>query len=128
MKFVKVEPRKTPYIVETDCCDLGYLQKQVQGYIEVVPSGIAANIMFVVNEEGKLNNLPPNRWYGRSDIICGDILVIADDGEGDFTTLSEEQIKVVMNYFDEDEDKRGLPDESDMLKSIILTSFFEMER
>lgn len=124
MKFIKVEPRKAPYVIETDYCDLGYLQKQVQGYIEVVDSGIADDILFVINEEGKLNDLPPNRYYGRSDVICGDILVLADDGEGDFTTLSEEQIKAVMEYFEEDENTRGLPDINEMLKSVLLKNFF----
>ena len=127
MKFIKVEPRKSPYVVETDCCDLEYLQKQVQGYIEVVPSGIKDDILFVVNEEGKLNDLPPNRYYGRSDVICGDILVLADDGEGDFTSLSEEQIKAVMEYFEKEENMRGLPDVNEMLKSVLLTSFFGLE-
>ena len=55
------------------------LQSFVGGYIEIV----SLNDMFlVVNEEGKLNNLPVNAnatalWeqvYGKTDVIVGDVL------------------------------------------------------
>lgn len=58
------------------------LQEFVGGYIEVVPLGNGK--IMVVNEEGRLLNLPPN-WavttrYGLSDLIVGNALV-CEDGE-----------------------------------------------
>lgn len=58
------------------------LQKYVGGYIELLT--ISDKSFLVINEEGKLQNLPLNdratqiyiKNYGFTDIIVGDVLVI----------------------------------------------------
>jgi hypothetical protein len=45
----------------------------------------------VCNEEGKLNGMEMNRRLA-DDIICGPFFVVGDDGEGDFTPLTDRQI------------------------------------
>ncbi len=56
------------------------LQEIVGGYIEIV--NIKDGLM-VVNEEGKIKNLPINKLatiiYNRSDIIHGDVLLCDTD-------------------------------------------------
>lgn len=65
-------------------------QKLVNGLIEVVP--ITDEILLICNEEGKLNNLPPNLLFDY-DYIAGDCFFIGDDFEnGDFKSLTDEQI------------------------------------
>lgn len=57
------------------------LKEFVGGYIEIVP--INDHEIMVVNEEGKLNNLPVNYIASllyKYDAICGNVLV-CDDSE-----------------------------------------------
>ena len=85
-------------------------QKLVNGLIEVVP--VTDDILLICNEEGKLENLVPNLVFDH-DFIAGDCFFIGDDYEnGDFKSLTDEQIKEVfdickkrqfINYFDIDE-------------------------
>ena len=62
---------------------LAHLQKAVGGYIEVVPSK-QNGYSIVLNEEGKLQNLPINykatmlHWH-TSDPLCGDVVIIRTD-------------------------------------------------
>lgn len=57
------------------------LKEFVGGYIEIVP--INDHKIMVINEEGKLNNLPVNHIASllyKYDTICGNVLV-CDDSE-----------------------------------------------
>lgn len=66
-------------------------QKLVDGLIEVV--SITEDILLICNEEGKLDNLPPNLLFDY-DYIAGDCFFIGDDYEnGDFKSLTDEQIE-----------------------------------
>jgi hypothetical protein len=59
-----------------------------------------------VNEEGKYSGLTQNPiatalWadmYGNTDLIMGNVIITADDGEGETVGLSDEQVKFFMNY------------------------------
>ena len=98
MKFVKVEPNKPPYVIETDNCSLEFLQAQVGGIIQIVPSMFDENLDLIVNDEGKLIGLEPNRWYG-DDVIFGNILVTAYNDEGETISLTEDQIERAMDEY-----------------------------
>ena len=70
-------------------------QKLVNGLIEVVP--VTDDILLICNEEGKLENLVPNLVFDY-DYIVGDCFFIGDDYEnGDFKSLTNEQIKEVFD-------------------------------
>ena len=72
-------------------------QEFVGGFIEATyPS--ADPIAVICNEEGKLIGLTPNRRLG-DDILCGVFYVVADDGDGELTSLTKEQIKVYTEMF-----------------------------
>ena len=61
------------------------------GLIEVV--GLEdERACIVCNEEGKLIGLPLNRWIGH-DIISGIFYVVGQDENGNFASLSEDQIR-----------------------------------
>ena len=90
---VKVEPMKTPTITSITN-DLDSLQKAVsigadyQGLIELVY--LEDNVNLLLNEEGKLIGLPPNRRLG-NEILCGVFYIVAEDNNGNLKSLSPAQ-------------------------------------
>lgn len=84
--------------------DLATMQGLVGGYIEAVSAG--QGICLVCNEEGKLNDLPPNFPIGR-DIIVGTAVFVAYGKDGEFADLTDEQIRVVMNFFEGDNNEKA---------------------
>lgn len=84
-------------------------QKLVDGWIEVI--SVTEDILLVCNEEGKLDNLPPNLLFDY-DYIAGDCFFIGDDYEnGDFKSLTDEQIEEVKEICE----KRKINDFLDLL-------------
>lgn len=96
-----VEPFKTPYVKEIDH-GLQALQSEVGGDIEVCypykdPVGL------VLNEEGKLIGLEPNRSLrdehgAMYDVVAGPFLVVGL-GQSDFISLSQEMIQKYTEHF-----------------------------
>lgn len=82
------------YITEfTDT--LEYLQDYVGGYIDIV--SLNSDIDLVINDEGKIHQLPTNRarigGNGRvADFICGNILCLRHDSDGNFESILESDI------------------------------------
>lgn len=101
MKVLKVSPCKTPVVIEIDG-ELETLQKEVGGYIEVVYP-FDESVVIICNKEGKLLGLPFNRaLYCNGiieDILCGDFLIAEEDENGDFASMSEENIKIFTEMF-----------------------------
>ena len=76
-------------------------QKLVGGLIEVV--SVTDNILLICNEEGKLENLFPNLVFDY-DYIAGDCFFVGDDYEnGDFKSLTDEQIEEIKDLCKERE-------------------------
>ena len=89
---------KVEYVDDT----LEAKQKIVGGLIEVVPFELETldDALIVCNEEGKLIGLPPNTLFD-FDYIAGDYFVIGDDYEnGDFKSLTDEQIEKAKPYIE----------------------------
>ncbi|WP_317854265.1 DUF3846 domain-containing protein [Chakrabartyella piscis] len=97
MKILKVEMGKEPYMKEIES-DLKSLQNEVEGLIE--PIYMDDGNLIIVNEEGKINGMEPNRWLGNEDIIRGPFFVCGDDGE-EFVSLKEEDIEKYKEMFSE---------------------------
>lgn len=77
-------------------------QQYVGGYIECIPFPSLPDIAFVVNDEGKLRNLPANVLLPEyMDVLCGDIVVVGTNtARGEFIGLTPAQISKVQAYFD----------------------------
>ena len=63
--------------------------------------GLTDEIDLVLNDEGKLDGLPLNRvWLGKDgnilDILVGNVLACRFDSEGDFISLLESDIPVIL--------------------------------
>ena len=98
IKVLKIEPNKAPYEKEITN-ELKCLQEEVGGgLIEVVY--IDNNCLLIINEEGKLNGMEPNRWLGNEEIICGPFFVCSDSGDN-FAPLNQTQIAAFKKHFAE---------------------------
>ena len=91
-----VKPRTVPVVEEIEI-GLESYQSVVGGYIEEL--ALDEKTILICNEEGKLNNLPPNRIVN-GDIICGTFFLAGCDGGEEFISLSEEQQKEYSEIFD----------------------------
>ena len=93
-----VEPNELPYEKEIPNT-LEAKQEIVGGYIECTSILDDDSVSIICNEEGKINGLPLNRYIGH-DIIAGTFIIAGDDYEnGEFKSLTEEQIKKYKERF-----------------------------
>lgn len=84
---------------------LGSLQRYVHGYIEVIRPFEDRDVVVIVNEEGKINGLSPNRALMDEngdviDIIAGDFLIASVSEDGEFTSLTQAQIRKYTKMFE----------------------------
>ena len=88
---ILVVPHDGPTRVETIPNTLAELQKQVEGYIEVFPVGVAGAVG-ICNEEGLLLRLPLSCVVpALGHPVCGTFVVVGDVPP-EFGSLSDEQI------------------------------------
>jgi len=100
IKCLLVEPYELPKEIIIDNT-LEAKQEMVKGYIECVYLQDDTDVVLICNEEGKINGMKLNREIGY-DIIAGPFLIVGDDYEnGDFKSLTEEQILKYKILFDE---------------------------
>lgn len=90
-----VEPMKAPY-VKRIADDLHTLQSLVGGNIEAVYP-FSEPVALICNEEGKMLDLPPNRFLRLEngepyDIVCGTFFLVGTEGDK-FVSLTEDSIK-----------------------------------
>lgn len=95
MKVLKMEPGKAPYRKEIEK-GLKASQTEVEGMIECI--GLEDGCVAVINEEGKINGMEPNRRMGE-DIICGPFFICGCDQEGNFVSLTEPQFEKYSRKF-----------------------------
>lgn len=89
--IIKIEPNHTPRLVECDELTLEFMQTMVEGPIEV--TSLCRDLRYkypdlrmIVNEEGKLFDLPGNLiasifHYVLRDVILGTAILVIADGE-----------------------------------------------
>lgn len=99
MRVLIIEPMKEPHVADIEN-DLKSMQDVVGGLIEVI--NLEDDIVMVDNEEGKLIGLEGNRRVGR-DIIAGTFFLCGSNDEGEFVSLTEEQIDKYTKRFKESE-------------------------
>ena len=117
IKIVKIEVGKAPYQKEI-ANELEALQKEVDGLIECVYLDDGA--IAVINEEGKINGMQPNRRIG-SDIICGPFFICGDTRDGNFASLSEKEIEKYSQIFKAVPEFKG--DEPELEPRITIMGF-----
>lgn len=94
IKVLIVEPNKEPYSQKIEHT-LKKLQHIVGGTIDMIE--LEEDVDLICNDEGKLMNLPFNRFVG-NDVIAG-TFIIAGQHKGETTSLTEEQINKYKEIF-----------------------------
>lgn len=75
-------------------------QEIVDGLIQVTSIDDDPEVVLICNEEGKILNMPLNRDIGY-DIIAGTFIIAGDDYDnGDFKSLTNEQVEKYKKRFD----------------------------
>ena len=101
IRVLKVEPGKLPKVVELEN-NLIALQEAVsigadyRGLIEIV--SLDNKTCLLMNEEGKLLSLEPNRRWGK-DILCGVFYVVGQNKNGDLCSLDDAAIEKYAQHF-----------------------------
>ncbi len=103
IRVLKVAPGEEPVVCELNN-NLSSLQEAVSidvdyvGLIEII--SIDSKVCLLLNEEGKLIGLAPNRRFG-DDILCGVFYVCGQNRSGNLTSLSDAEIEYYTNMFKE---------------------------
>lgn len=110
-KVVVIKTDNSVIVEDTDL-SLEYLQKNVDGYVQVIDLPAEQTDPEVVsmwlNEEGKfsgleVNNLATNLWersYGATDVIVGDVVLSGGtDEEGESLGLTDIQVSSLLALF-----------------------------
>ena len=115
LKCLLVKPYELPEVIEIDNT-LEAKQELVGGCIECVYLPNDNDVVLICNEEGKINGMKLNRDIGH-DIIAGPFLIVGDDYEnGDFKSLTEDQIlKYKMRF-----DKHSIIETENRINAILL--------
>lgn len=109
IRVLKIEPGKAPYVKEI-VDDYKVSQSEVGGDIDCFDTGDGCVV--VHNADGKNMKLEPNRRYA-DDIICGSFFICAEGENGDFISLTDEQIEKYSKQFAEIEQFSGQEPELD---------------
>lgn len=109
MKSIIIKPGKFAKVTDLD---LTYhsLRTLVGGYIEMTYPFPDEEIAVISNEESKLLDLAPNRAIRRADgsvidIYCGVMVVVALAPEGEYRSLTTEEVNQVMAEWERPETK-----------------------
>ena len=123
IKCLLVEPYELPREIEIENT-LEAEQEIVGGYIECVYLQNDNDVVLICNREGKIKGIDLNRDIGH-DIIAGPFLIVGDDYEnGDFKSLTDEQILNYKILFDENSIVRT----ENKINSILLNKNRDYER
>lgn len=83
------------------------MQAAVGGMIELLPIADFGGLQYdmLLNEEGKLLGLEPNRRVGDVDVLVGDCYIVAYDEEGNLTSIPPYMLDVFTTlYYEPDDD------------------------
>lgn len=103
IRILKIEPQKSPYEKEINN-DLEGIQGEVEGLFECIY--LDEDCILVCNEEGKLNGMELNRRVG-NDIIAGPFFIVGDSNDGEFISLTDEQVEQYKKEFSEIQEFTG---------------------
>ena len=102
MKFtaLHIPPHETPKPIQLED-NLEALQAAVGGYIEYVPLVTYEGVEYVMllNEEGKLIGLEPNRRIGDADVLVGDCYICAMNEEGEHVDMTPEMLDIFTTLY-----------------------------
>ncbi len=122
IKGLLVRPYELPEEIEIDNT-LEAKQHLVGGYIECVYPENDNSVVFVCNEEGKINGMKHNRDIGY-DVIYGPFIILGDDYDnGDFKSLTDDQLlKYKMRF-----DKNSIIETENKINALKMNKYIHIE-
>jgi len=111
LKVVYVEPHRRAYEAEI-LNEYNALSKAVGGLLELVHIG--SDSLIVCNEEGKLKGMDGNRRLDNGTTIIAGPFFVCGYNDGDFRSLTDEEVKKYLDRFGEPEDISRVEVEADM--------------
>lgn len=122
IKVLRIAPHCAPEIVMLHD-ELSALQEAVSdghpnSLIEFV--WMEDGVSLMVNEEGKLIGLEPNRRLG-SDILVGTFYVVGDGADGKLASLTEEQIQKYSAIFAEPDEGITPEEVEDAMQALFFS-------
>jgi hypothetical protein len=111
LRVVAVESGRPAYEAEISN-SLRAFQQAVRGNIEVFYP-FDDDAVIICNEDGKIDGLPLNRVI-HGETMVGNLVIVGDDGEGEFRSLTDEQTQQYLAEFSE---PQVFPDESEGMGS-----------
>ena len=119
IRILKIEPQKLPYEKEISN-DLEGIQGEVEGLFDYLY--LDNNCILVCNDEGKLNGMELNRRVG-NDIIAGPFFIVGDSQDGEFVSLTDEQIEKYTEEFGKIQEFTGEEPEAQLRMEFIGFDF-----
>ena len=100
IKVLYMEVGKEAKVIEIEKGLKSY-QKLVDGWIESV--SLSEDVVLILNEEGKLRYLPPNKGlYNKDgnilDVLVGNLFICRVDEDGDFADFKDEDMELVNKH------------------------------
>jgi hypothetical protein len=109
-----------PAKVETIANDFRALQAIVGGAFDMPSMPGMKNVNLVCNDTGKLVHLPANIYWGDTDIICGDLLIVGSNEEGESISLTEKQIGQALKFIEENDASDFTGDTEDFARTEFI--------
>ena len=101
LRVLLVEPGKLPVEIEFED-SLKSMQRLVKGLICQESSIDDDSVVFILNDESKINGMFPNRDIGY-DIIFGPFIIVGNDYENEcFRSLTNQEIEKYKKIFNDD--------------------------
>ena len=119
IRILKIEPQKLPFEKKINN-DLEGIQGEVEGLFECIY--LDDNCILVCNEEGKLNGMELNPRVG-NDIIAGPFFIAGDSCDGEFISLTDEQVEQYTNEFSKIQEFTGEEPEAQPWMEFISFDF-----
>jgi len=108
MRIIAKKPNELLQVMEIGEIEIAFLQKQVEGYVELVQLRNYVrlfkndNYVLIVNDEGLMRQLPINFVFPDTGTkIHGSIIAAKFNSEGDLIGLTEKDLKRLTNYLEE---------------------------
>jgi hypothetical protein len=96
LRAVMLEPGKPAYEAEI-ANELHAMQHAVDGYIEVA-CPFSDNAVLIANEEGLIHDMNANRIINGT-LYVGPLFIVGDNGDGEFCSLTDEQVQQYLGQF-----------------------------
>lgn len=123
IRILRIEPKLSPIVKEMKC-DFDSLVKEVGGFIEIVHPFKDTNVVCIIDDEGRLKQLPFNIYLG-GHAMFGPIVIARESSDPDddfgFVGLTAEDVVKYREYFIDDSKRKLRPEDKRLPRPKVMT-------